>query len=265
VTFAAFKNVEPKMFRLLQRIYKSELPDTKPVYPNTTKFPNCQDRLRHLKELGFYPKVIFDCGAFIGKWAAYVSEIYPKAKFILIEPNVELSEEIKRRTFLFSKRVKILNVAVADKIGEGSLNVWDNPKHNDRTTALAASSLLDHVQGIPKKKIDVRITTLDNIAEELGKSPDVLKLDLQGGEYNALLGANKILETVELCIIEFGCLEAYIDRTTPRQLMDIMYDNGFCLYDIVDMRYRPFDGALAGGDFFFLKTSSKLREHKDYF
>jgi FkbM family methyltransferase len=229
------------------------------------KSPSCMDRLKQMKKIGFSPIVIFDCGAFIGKWATSVAEIYPKAKFILIEPNIELLEEIKMRTSLLNKQVKILNVAIADKIGQGSLNIWDNPNHNNRNTALAASSLLEHVQGIPKKKIDVRITTLDNIAEGLGKSPDVIKLDLQGGEYNALLGANKILKTVELCIIEFGCLEAYIDRTTPRQLMDIMYDNGFCLYDIVDMRYRPFDGALAGGDFFFLKTSSKLREHKDYF
>ena len=78
-------------------------------------------------------------------------------------------------------------------------------------------------------------------------------------------GAEKILKSVELCIIEFGCLDAYVDRTTSRQLMDIMYDNGFCLYDIVDLRYRPYDGALAGGDFFFIKTSSKLKAHKDYF
>jgi len=47
--------------------------------------------------------------------------------------------------------------------------------------------------------------------------------------------------------------------------MDIMYDNGFYLYDIVDLRYRPCDGALAGGDFFFIKASSKLRARKDYF
>lgn len=227
--------------------------------------PTCKERLMHMRELGFAPRVIFDCGAFIGKWAASVAEIYPRSHFVLIEPNIELETEIKQRTLSFKKQVTIVQAAVAEHPGEATLNVWDNPRHQNKTTALAASSLLDHVQGEPHKKIVVKITTLDKLAEDFGMTPDVLKLDLQGGEFKALLGAEKILKSVELCIIEFGCLDAYVDRTTSRQLMDIMYDNGFCLYDIVDLRYRPYDGALAGGDFFFIKTSSKLKAHKDYF
>jgi FkbM family methyltransferase len=149
-----------------------------------------------------------------------VAEIFTRARFILIEPNVELLEEIKKRTLVINKQVNIFNVAVADKDDQGLLNIWDNPKHKNKTTALAASSLLNHIQGQPNKKIEVKITTIDRIAEEIEKAPDILKLDLQGGEFKALLGAKKTLETVELCIIEFGCLEAYIGRTTPRQLMD---------------------------------------------
>jgi FkbM family methyltransferase len=230
-----------------------------------TGIPTCMDRLQHLKEIGFSPKVMFDCGAFIGKWAVKVSEIYSKAELVLIEPNVNLLDEIEKRILPLRERTTIVTSAVSDKVGKGTLNVWDNPKHNNKITALAASSLLTHVQGEPEKKIEVDITTIDNIAKEYRKIPDMLKLDLQGGEFKALLGAKKVLKSVELCIIEFGCLDAYVDRTTPRQVMDIMYDNGFCLYDIVDLRYRPYDGALAGGDFFFIKTSSKLKAHKDYF
>ena len=227
--------------------------------------PTCKERLMHLRELGFAPKVIFDCGAFIGKWAASVADIYPQSHFVLIEPNIELENEIKQRTVSFKKQVTIVQAAVADHSGEAILNVWDNPRHQNKTTALAASSLLNHVQGEPETKIAVEITTVDKIAEDFRMTPDLLKLDLQGGELKALRGAEKILQSVELCIIEFGCLDAYVDRTTSRQLMDIMYDNEFCLYDIVDLRYRPYDGAMAGGDFFFIKTSSKLKAHKDYF
>jgi FkbM family methyltransferase len=227
--------------------------------------PSCMDRLSHMRELGFSPKVIFDCGAFWGKWALSVSHIFPGANLVLIEPNIEVLEELRKNMESIRDRVRVFDVAVSDKPGKGELNIWDNPRHQNKWTALAASSLLNHIQGRPERRIHVTIKTIDMIAEETGAFPDLLKLDLQGGEARALKGAEKSLEHTELCVVEFGCLEAYVERTTPRELMDIMYDKGFCLYDIVDLRYRPYDGALAGGDFFYVRLSSKLREHRDYF
>ena len=93
---------------------------------NYSGIPTCTDRLKHLQQLGFSPKVIFDCGAFIGKWAASVAEIYPHAKFVLIEPNIELENEIKQRTLSIKKQVTLVQSAVADKSGEATLNIWAN-------------------------------------------------------------------------------------------------------------------------------------------
>ena len=95
--------------------------------------------------------------------------------------------------------------------------------------------------------------------------PDLLKLDLQGFELPALKGADQCLKHAELCIVEFGCLDAYKERTTPNDVMNLMYQYDYVLYDIVDLIYRPYDGALVGGDFFFVKSDSRLKEHKDYF
>ena len=46
--------------------------------------------------------------------------------------------------------------------------------------------------------------------------------------------------------------------------MDIMYDNNFVLYDIVSLINRPYDEALGGGDLFFIKNSSRLRDYKGW-
>jgi hypothetical protein len=43
-----------------------------------------------------------------------------------------------------------------------------------------------------------------------------------------------------------------------------MYANDYCLYDIIDLIYRPYDNALTGGDFFFVKNNSPLKSHKGY-
>ncbi len=72
------------------------------------------------------------------------------------------------------------------------------------------------------------------------------------------------MASTEAFIIEFGCLPAYEDRTTPNDLFKIMYANNYCLYDIIDLIYRPYDNALTGGDFFFVKNDSDLKSHKGY-
>ena len=83
--------------------------------PETIGLPTWKDRLNHMKAIGFSPNVIFDCGAFIGSWAASVAEIFPDSKIVLIEPNTDILGEIKKITNPFKNRTTIVNAAVSDK------------------------------------------------------------------------------------------------------------------------------------------------------
>lgn len=213
-------------------------------------------RLKHAKQLGFEPKVIFDCGAYIGTWTKRVSKLFPNAIFLLAEPNTEVLTRIKVNIKNISSECILLNVAVGEKTESAYLNIWENEPQG--------SSVLSHVSGPGTKKIPIQMQTLDEIALKHGLIPDLVKLDLQGGEIAALRGAKTLLGKTEMFIVEFGCLDAYIGRTTPKDLMDVMYANNYCLYDIVDFGYRPYDGALGWGDFFFIRRNSKLKEYAGY-
>lgn len=156
------------MIRIASRIingminpFNLEIRKIRPQIVGNIGGPSCGDRLKHMKLLDFSPKIVFDVGAFIGKWAVSIAEMFPDARLVLIEPNMDIIDEIERNIESIRDRVVIRSAAVSDKPGKGSLNVWDNSKHNNRMTALAASSLLRHVQGPPTKQIDVDITTLD--------------------------------------------------------------------------------------------------------
>ena len=217
------------------------------------------DRMTLLRRLGFSPRVIFDCGAYVGNWTRQTSQIFPNAQFLLIEPNPLILEQTRQTIQSIQPEPVLLDCAVSAKTGQATLNIHVNEK-----SGMAGSSLLEHVQGIVPNRIDVEVKTLDSIADEHNLYPDLLKLDLQGSELTALQGAGEILTTTEVCIIEFGCLDAYINRTTPRDLLDFMYDHEYVLYDIVAPYYRPYDDALAGGDFFFVKASSQLRAYRGF-
>ena len=43
-----------------------------------------------------------------------------------------------------------------------------------------------------------------------------------------------------------------------------MYQKNYVLYDIVDLRYRAYDSALTGGDYFFVHKISSLLTYMGY-
>lgn len=222
--------------------------------------PAWYDRLKHMKDLGFTPNVIFDCGAYIGEWTVKASEIFDNAQFLLIEPNTIITEETQKHISGISPQPILLKgIAVEAEMKPGYLNVWANAE-----TSMEGSSLLAHIQGEAQQKIPIEIVPLDSISAQYHLKPDLVKLDLQGAELSALKGAQHILETAEAFMIEFGVLDAYDKRTTPRELIDMMYDHHYCLYDIVDLCYRPYDMALHGGDFLFVKCDSPLKHYQGY-
>ena len=221
---------------------------------------SCLERLTNMKSIGFDPKVVVDGGASIGHWSYEVRKIFTKTQILAVEPNAECSI-IGDGFFNLFKNSLVLSIikSLGSENKVGFLNIWDNPE-----TKMSGSSIREHVQGDPKKKLEINVRKLDDILDSHKIRADVIKLDLQGYELEALKGSENSLKYCELAIIEFGCLQAYIDRTTPKDLLNFMYERDFLLYDIVDLIYRPYDNALTGGDFFFIKNSSNLKKYKGF-
>jgi FkbM family methyltransferase len=221
------------------------------------------ERLRRLKTMGFEPQVIFDCGAYLGSWTREVSQIWPAATFVMMEPNQDVVGQARESLKAADVKGTLLDVAVGESCQTGVLNLWYGENSQSKDLIGQASSLLSHVQP-SARQMPVQIRTLDSICAELMLMPDFVKLDLQGGELAALKGASTLFGKTELFMIEFGCLDAYIGRTTPAQLFEFMDQHNYSLYDIVDLLYRPGDQALSSGDFFFVRKDSKLKGRKGY-
>jgi FkbM family methyltransferase len=220
--------------------------------------PTCKKRLEHAAKIGFKPKVIVDGGAFNGKWSVETSSHFNQAQFICVEANPYLIDELRIHTSSIQPSPHIIQAALGEKSGTATFNIFRD------VTSDTGASLLHHVTGDPETTVEVSLHKLDNLMNDLDLKPDLVKLDLQGGELSALKGAEISLKHAEMFIIEFGCLEAYVGRTTPKELINMMYDHQFVLYDVVDLGYRPYDGALTGGDFFFVKIDSPLRAYKGW-
>jgi len=215
-----------------------------------------EQRLLVLRRNGFKPNVVVDGGAYQGHWTKEVSQMFPSAKFVVVEPNPFLSEKIAANlgpqiTYEFIPK------ALGAQPGTAKLNVWD-------ADHASGSSICEHVKGAATELVDCEMTDLDSLIALYDQVPDLIKLDLQGYELEALKGATRCLEKTEVFITEFGCTEAYIDRTTVHKLIDFMDKKDYVLYDIFGLQYRPYDQSLGGGDFIFVRKDSQLKKYKGW-
>ena len=90
-----------------------------------------------------------------------------------------------------------------------------------------------------------------------GFAPNLLKLDLQGGELDALSGAVGHLKQFEVIVMEVSLLrigDVPIFADVERE----MGPSGYRVYDVLPQYHRPRDGALWQMDVFYVRTDSAL-------
>lgn len=132
-------------------------------------------------------KVFADVGAHLGYYGCIAGTVYPDLKLFLFEMNHNLVELIERN--LAANKLDsaiVVNQAVSDRrkqisYADGSvdagLSMTDAGDHSGDEGAVTAEAV-----------------SLDEFFGEKGVDPDVIKIDVQGAEMEALQGARKIIE-----------------------------------------------------------------------
>jgi FkbM family methyltransferase len=209
--------------------------------------------LEQVRALGLSPATVIDIGAADGTMELY--ETFPDAHHILVEPLVEFKPDLERLKRRF-RRLDYLIAAAASRSGQTELHV-----HAD----LHGSSLhLEHegaeVDGSPRT---VPAVTVDEICAHVA-APCLLKVDVQGGELDALAGAERTLSRTDYVVLEASLFQFFREGPQFRDTMDYMHQRGFVLYDLVGHIHRPLDDALAQVDTVFLRSDSPLRRNQAF-
>lgn len=136
-----------------------------------------------------------DVGAHRGDILQHMLRLAPAGRHYAVEPLPQLAEELRQRY----PRARIHEVAVCDRSGTADYCFVEN--------APAYSGLRPRLYDRPDpilRTLSVSTTTLDAI---LADEPKIafLKLDIEGGEYHALLGgAETIRRTRPVIVFEAG-------------------------------------------------------------
>ena len=205
-------------------------------------------KLLRIRDRGLLVRCAVDGGAASGGWTRELKAAYPEARVLCVEPRRDAQKELERLAAEFPGTHLAATLLGAE---EKAVNF---------NISAEQSSVLPDFRGEHFGQVAATpMTTLDRLIERLGlPQPDLIKLDLQGYELQALAGAEKALTHAQGVLLEASFIAFQEGMPLLADVIAFMKDRAFRCYDVFGLWHRPLDGALVQGDFFFLSESSPL-------
>lgn len=202
------RNTHNKLFkvlagfgRVLNRLYENRNHD---IYSN--------GELTILKKISkFNPSVIIDGGANIGDYSLLVNELNPNTLIYAFEPVKSTFEKLKSNTSHLTNIFPIEKGLFRNNCFK-EINIYPSDAH---------SSVFE-LQGLQyestKKQSIELINGDDFLKNNKIKEVDFIKIDVEGAEYEAILGFEEHIEKGKIKMIQFEY--GYINITTKKLLID---------------------------------------------
>lgn len=128
--------------------------------------------------------VVIDCGAHVGTFTDMALK-RGASKVLAIEPDPIHAECLRRN---FADDVRDGRVVIVEKA------LWSEPGTMTLELATKNSGMNSLVREVGQDTIEVQVTTLDELSSDLGLDRvDYIKLDIEGAEKPALLGARGVI------------------------------------------------------------------------
>lgn len=202
---------------------------------------NHEDAFQVQKTLLPEAKIIIDAGAHEGLVTRQYTHLFPDANIFALEPYRPSYAKLVDN-FVDNPNVIARNLAIADRPGQGKLNV---------NSSVLTNSLLDTDQkggfywreGLLETQNTevVDIDTLDEFCQrENIETIDILKLDIQGKEHAALVGAETLLsqQRISLIYCEVILVKTYKSQNHFHQLLQLAETFNYSLFGIYNPCYK---------------------------
>ena len=222
-----------------------------------------EEFLRFLHSRGLRPRCILDVGAYRATWATKAAKVFPDARFVLIEPQAELAPDLA--AFLAVRPSgRHVPAGAGAEAGSFALTVGDGPGGLTELTVgdgLDASSFLpppdEQLLRTGRQRV-VPIVTIDEVVAQEPRLPELVKLDVQGYELEALKGAGRLFGHTECFILEISMFKSSPGMPDFFEVVEFMHRRGYQVYDVCGFMRRPLDDALGQVDLAFVRSSGPL-------
>ncbi|MBU3621107.1 FkbM family methyltransferase [Polynucleobacter sp. CS-Odin-A6] len=189
--------------------------------------------IEHLNTLmGLNCKTIVDVGANMGQFSILAIDIFPDVKIFAFEP---LDSPFKTYSRIFkdnSKKIKLFRYALTSRDGVSRINI---SKRNDSSSLLDITdfqnSIYKNTYKICEQMVETRM--LDSVLKSSDvENPSLIKIDVQGGELEVLLGSINLLEKFNWIYVECSYEEFYKNQPRADDIIEFLGFHNFKLEKI---------------------------------
>lgn len=206
-----------------------------------------------LKDLGFNPEKIVDCGACKGEWSGSIKSVFSNSFVLGVDANdwnengcfpytnacaIEvLSDEDNKEVIFYKKK---------EGLCTGDSIFREDTQHYREHNTIEEKRITKTLKTVCKEK------NLEKI--------DLLKIDTQGSEILIMKGLNEMLYDVEFIELECSLVEYNIGGCLLEDIIDFLKNN-FRVYEILEL-HRHYEQDLIQVDVIFQNKKSKIQKTK---
>lgn len=208
--------------------------------------------------LGIARPLIFDVGGHYGETIRKYKRIFPGCRIVSFEPTPESFERL-RHAWGPDADVTLVNKAVTEMDGPVDFHVNAFDATNSTLPRPSSGRRYYPRHAGMETKITVQGIALDSFLSA-DECPDILKMDIQGGELAALKGAERLLKsaTLKLIYTEALFIPHYEDQPLFHDISAYLLEHGYSLYNIYNL-HTATNGQLRYGDALFVSADVRKR------
>jgi len=196
-------------------------------------------------------KTIIDIGANRGQFTLAARQWSPGAKVFAFEP-LGGPAAIFRELFKNDRDVILFESAIGPEVETRKMHV----SQSDDSSSLLPITTLQNSLFPGTEEVDVaevEVAPLNEyVSQEDISGPAMLKLDVQGYEYEALIGCEKILPYIDTLYCECSFKELYFGQKLAFEVVEWLAERGFRISEIPQITYDQ-DGHSVQADLFFVR------------
>lgn len=191
---------------------------------NKVKESASGDLVRELEKLN-RDIVVLDIGANIGQFGLDMRLSGFKGVIHSFEP-VNSAYEILKKTAARHQPWYTHNFAIGSHVGESEIFVSGNRSLSSSILQMSDSHLLNCPKSayINSQKIQVSTISAELRRLQLRPSQIILKVDVQGSEYEVIQGGKDIFAEIPLCLIELSLKPMYEGEKTLEEMIRVLAD-----------------------------------------